>query len=44
MSEPLPEEIRNYFKQWEDTFSNLDSLSEEEQSIALSKLSRSIPY
>jgi hypothetical protein len=44
MSEPLPEEIRNYFKQWEDTISNLDSLSEEEQSRTLYNLFRSIPY
>jgi hypothetical protein len=44
MSEPLPEEIRNYFKQWEDTISNLDSFSEEEQSRTLYNLSRSIPY
>lgn len=44
MYEPLPDGIRNYFKQWEDTLSILDSLSEEEQSKALYKLSRSIPY
>ena len=44
MSEPLPEEIRNYFKQWEDTISKLDSFSEEEQSRTLFNLSRNIPY